>query len=349
MPPKGILEMWYPALQRRLGAIALAILGICCSMQAEEIVTILETFEDEDVFDGDPIRWRTDCNSGGAFNVSSGGLALWNVTPRIAAALALDVVVTRRIQLRAQVAFENTAGVNFLVHASPGRCTAYVVGFRSNGEIGVRYVGEGPTVRDIPPSQGVTSIAVDPSAEYLMHLDVTIDDTRPSPPFQRFALTVWPCGIRMPDEPTLVAYDDDVTSGYVGLSSCDDCGGQMADSGKGLYRFFWLQAQLADYEAPAFVRGDANSDSAVDTADAIFTLGYLFARGSPPACMDAADANDNGKVDIADGIYVLQHLFANGPGMPAPSRGCGYDPTYDTLNCGLYSVCPWNEALPECE
>jgi hypothetical protein len=46
-----------------------------------------------------------------------------------------------------------------------------------------------------------------------------------------------------------------------------------------------------DDDSPTFIRGDANADTGVDIADAIFTLSYLFAKGTPPSCLDAADAN----------------------------------------------------------
>ncbi|HOE28935.1 MAG TPA: dockerin type I domain-containing protein [Planctomycetota bacterium] len=88
-----------------------------------------------------------------------------------------------------------------------------------------------------------------------------------------------------------------------------------------------------------FQRADVNDDGKVDIADAIFILGYLFAWGAVPGCVDAADANDDGKVDIADVIAILGHLFANSGPLPAPFGECGTDPTDDTLGCFEYSHC----------
>ncbi len=88
-----------------------------------------------------------------------------------------------------------------------------------------------------------------------------------------------------------------------------------------------------------FQRGDSNSDSSLDIADAIFTLSYLFAQGPSPSCLDAADANDDGAVDLADGIFILQSLFAIGPAIPPPYPGCGVDPTVDELDCLEYRPC----------
>ena len=88
-----------------------------------------------------------------------------------------------------------------------------------------------------------------------------------------------------------------------------------------------------------FLRGDTNTNAALDIADAIFTLSYLFAEGPAPTCLDASDANDDGAVDIADAIAVLSHLFATAGDLPAPFGECGVDPTVDDLECARYEPC----------
>ena len=89
----------------------------------------------------------------------------------------------------------------------------------------------------------------------------------------------------------------------------------------------------------SFLRGDPNADSAINIADAIFTLSYLFADGATPSCLDAADANDDGKIDIADAIAVLAYLFAGAGDLPEPFGECGIDPTVDELGCSSYGPC----------
>ncbi len=90
-------------------------------------------------------------------------------------------------------------------------------------------------------------------------------------------------------------------------------------------------ATTAPRPACLFLRGDGNFDRAIDVADAIFVLAYLFAHASTPACLDACDANDSGNVDIGDAIYVLSYLFAGGS-MPAyPFPDFGMDPSADGL------------------
>ncbi|MFQ5653108.1 MAG: hypothetical protein ACE5GW_00070, partial [Planctomycetota bacterium] len=85
---------------------------------------------------------------------------------------------------------------------------------------------------------------------------------------------------------------------------------------------------------PVFIRGEVTGDGEINLADPILVLGYLFAAGQEPACLDAADADDNGAVNIGDPIWLLTFLFASGlpplPPFPAP----GTDPTPDGLGCG---------------
>ncbi|MFN0058668.1 MAG: proprotein convertase P-domain-containing protein [Planctomycetota bacterium] len=93
---------------------------------------------------------------------------------------------------------------------------------------------------------------------------------------------------------------------------------------------------------PNFRRADANADGALNIADAIFILSWLFAAGSPtPSCVDAADANDDGSGNIGDAIFVLSALFlAGAPPPPPPGSVCGPDPTADALGCLAFPPCP---------
>ena len=82
-------------------------------------------------------------------------------------------------------------------------------------------------------------------------------------------------------------------------------------------------------------RGDSNADGAVELADAIVSLNWLFLGGQRPSCLDAADTDDSGEINLADPVGVLGWLFIGGP---APRRhgpfDCGEDPTEDSLgNC----------------
>jgi hypothetical protein len=82
-----------------------------------------------------------------------------------------------------------------------------------------------------------------------------------------------------------------------------------------------------------FVRGDANSDGAVDVADAVTILEHLFAGGAAP-CRSALDTNNSAGVDIADAVYLLAFLFSHGPPPPPPTPpACGFPPEPDGLGC----------------
>ena len=89
-----------------------------------------------------------------------------------------------------------------------------------------------------------------------------------------------------------------------------------------------------------FERGDSNADGAVNIADAIYLLNYLYQDGPTPTCLDTADVNDDGTVDIADAVYGLSMLKGGGPLPPPPFNQCGDDPTPDTVDCVSYAPCP---------
>lgn len=71
-----------------------------------------------------------------------------------------------------------------------------------------------------------------------------------------------------------------------------------------------------------FRRGDANLDGAIDVADPVFILGYLFVSGPAPACREAADVDSDDAETIGDAIYLLGHLFDEGPPPAAPYPEC---------------------------
>ena len=66
-----------------------------------------------------------------------------------------------------------------------------------------------------------------------------------------------------------------------------------------------------------FQRGDCNSDDKVDLADSATMLANQF-NGLPILCPDACDSNDDGALNMADSVYLLNWLFKFGPIPPAP-------------------------------
>ncbi len=92
-----------------------------------------------------------------------------------------------------------------------------------------------------------------------------------------------------------------------------------------------------------FVRGNANNDSSLNLADVAFILGYLFANGPEPPCLDSADTDDSGRINISDSVFLALYLFADGlPPLP-PFPACGSEPVpdLDGLDCvGPVNGCP---------
>ena len=92
--------------------------------------------------------------------------------------------------------------------------------------------------------------------------------------------------------------------------------------------------------APAFRRGDANCDGAVDISDPLAALGRLFLGGEPLRCERAADANSDGALDVSDGVFALSFLFLGTLPPPPPFPDCGADPGPGPLACASSCGCP---------
>ena len=132
---------------------------------------------------------------------------------------------------------------------------------------------------------------------------------------------VAPCGDEVCDD----SFDNDGD----GDEDCDDtdCDGEAICQVGGMFK-----------------RGDANSDDAVNIADAIRIFGFLFQGGDVPLCLDTADTNDvDDGINLTDGIYLLAFLFQGGPAIPAPGTAdCGVDPVGEGLisfGCDNYAPC----------
>jgi hypothetical protein len=95
---------------------------------------------------------------------------------------------------------------------------------------------------------------------------------------------------------------------------------------------FALAATLALPPVEEFVRGDANKDGQLNTADATAIWDHVF-NGIWLTCEDAGDADNNGLIRQADGFYVLAFVYQGGPAPPAPFPDCGEDDGSDSLNC----------------
>ena len=87
-----------------------------------------------------------------------------------------------------------------------------------------------------------------------------------------------------------------------------------------------------------FIRGDANGDRQVSTADAHMISSYLFRTGESFPCADAADADDDGRITISDAVKLFHYLVVGEDRPPAPYPEAGPDTTEDEdhLGCNEY-------------
>ena len=92
-----------------------------------------------------------------------------------------------------------------------------------------------------------------------------------------------------------------------------------------------------------FVAGDANGDGALDLADGIFILRYLFRGATPPPCAKAADANGDCSIDASDALYMV-YFTLQPPGGP-------WSPPPGPPGCVLHkpAPCPSLDCETECE
>ncbi len=88
------------------------------------------------------------------------------------------------------------------------------------------------------------------------------------------------------------------------------------------------------------LRGDANNDGKVDTADPIYMFSALYMGGLQPRNLDEADANDDGFFDVSDPILVFDHLDSGVLQIAPPFPKFGYDLTFDTLVQGCEVASP---------
>ena len=65
--------------------------------------------------------------------------------------------------------------------------------------------------------------------------------------------------------------------------------------------------------------GDANGDEAVNLADAVYLINYVFKGGPAPDPLCVGDANGDDAVNLADAVHLINYVFKGGP---APNQNC---------------------------
>lgn len=59
--------------------------------------------------------------------------------------------------------------------------------------------------------------------------------------------------------------------------------------------------------------GDATGNGAVDAADIVYIINYLFRGDDPPDPFESGDATCDGEVNASDIVWLTSYLFRNGP------------------------------------
>ncbi|HLU47331.1 MAG TPA: dockerin type I domain-containing protein [Planctomycetota bacterium] len=103
-----------------------------------------------------------------------------------------------------------------------------------------------------------------------------------------------------------------------------------------------LPAIYIDDDNILILRGDVDSNHALNLTDVIYLNNFLMYGGAPPPCMNQADINNDNTVNLADPVYLSTYLFMDGPPPPPPGpenslRFCTYDET--PLGCEVLPAC----------
>ncbi len=82
-----------------------------------------------------------------------------------------------------------------------------------------------------------------------------------------------------------------------------------------------------------FIRGDCDGNGQVALLDPLILLGYLFAGAAAPDCLSACDFDDNNLYQLLDALKSLTYQFASGSPPAPPFPAAGTDPTPDPEPC----------------
>jgi bacillopeptidase F len=102
------------------------------------------------------------------------------------------------------------------------------------------------------------------------------------------------------------------------ISTAVDLGDFGNDNAYGWGIIDAYQAVLAALQSN-YLAGDANGDAAVELADIVYLINYLYRSGPCPDPLAAGDPNADCVVELADLVYLVNYLYESGP---APQQGC---------------------------
>ena len=105
------------------------------------------------------------------------------------------------------------------------------------------------------------------------------------------------------------------------------------DAGGGTGEGFGVGGAVKLTFPPNFLRGDVTGDDALSIEDPMILLFHLFGVGFVLLCGAAADFDDSGALDTTDAVLSLLFQFAGGTPPATPYPAVGPDPTADSLGC----------------
>jgi hypothetical protein len=82
----------------------------------------------------------------------------------------------------------------------------------------------------------------------------------------------------------------------------------------GWYEDAYVMVRGARTFGPACLKGDVNNNGAINAADIIYLVGFVFKGGPAPLCSPTGgDVNCSGTTNAADIIYLVGYVFKGGP------------------------------------
>jgi len=64
------------------------------------------------------------------------------------------------------------------------------------------------------------------------------------------------------------------------------------------------------------LRGNVDHSGAINVADLIYLVDFLFFDGTAPPCEEEGNVDGTGGINVADLTYLVEFLFFNGPAPP---------------------------------
>ncbi len=70
---------------------------------------------------------------------------------------------------------------------------------------------------------------------------------------------------------------------------------------------------LAAIQYSFYLTGDVTGDDAINLADVLYLINYLYKGGPPPSPLFLGDVNCDDEVDLSDVLYLINYLYQEGP------------------------------------